>query len=67
VNAFSGGGQSQVYTVAADTASHESFVVIADGKVEAWADIGNDGEAGNDKMISTGGFHKEAVYDLSSY
>ncbi|MEN8202642.1 MAG: hypothetical protein ABFS28_08610 [Bacteroidota bacterium] len=65
VNAFSGGGQSQVYTVAADTASHESLVVIASGKIEAWADIGSDGEANNDKLISTGGFHEEAVYHLS--
>jgi len=64
VNAFSGGGQSQVYTVAADTASHESFVVIADGKIEAWVDIGDDGEPGNDKLISEGGFHQEAVYQL---
>ena len=62
--AFSGGGQSQVYEVAADTASHESFVVIAEGKIEAWADIGDDGEPGNDKLISEAGFHEEAVYQL---
>ena len=66
VNAFSGGGQSQVYTVAADTASHDSLVVIASGEIEAWADIGSDGEAGNDKLLSTGGFHEEVVYYLSS-
>lgn len=65
VHAFSGGGQSQVYTVAADTASHESLVVIATGTIEAWADIGSDGEAGNDKLLSKGGFHEEAVYYLS--
>lgn len=63
--AFSGGGQSQVYTVAADTASHESFVVIAEGKIEAWADIGDDGEPGNDKLISEAGFHEEAVYQIA--
>lgn len=66
VNAFSGGGQSQVYTVAADTASHESLVVIASGRIEAWADVGSDGEAGNDKLLSEGGFHEEAVYFLTS-
>jgi hypothetical protein len=63
--AFSGGGQSRVFTVEADTASHESLVVIASGKIEAWADVGNDGEAGNDKLLSDGGFHEEAVYYLS--
>jgi len=62
VNTFSKGGLSQVYTVAADTASHETLVVIADGTIEAWADIGNDGESGNDKLISSGGFHQEAVF-----
>jgi len=65
VNAFSGGGQSQVYEVTADTASHERFVVIADGRIEAWADIGDDGEPGNDKLISEAGFHQEAEYFLN--
>lgn len=65
VNAFSGGGLSQVYSVAADTASHQSLVVIADGIIEAYADIGDDGDPSNDKLISEGGFHQEAVYQLS--
>ena len=65
VNAFSGGGLSQVYTVAADTASHQKLIVIADGVIEAYADIENDGDPSNDKLISQGGFHQEAVYVLS--
>ncbi len=65
VNAFSGGGLSQVYTVAADTASHQKLIVIADGVIEAYADTGNDGDPSNDKLISQGGFHQEAVYVLS--
>ena len=65
VNAFSGGGLSQVYTVAADTASHQKLIVIADGVIEAYADTENDGDPSNDKLISQGGFHKEAVYVLS--
>lgn len=64
VNTFSQGGLSQVYTVAADTAFHETLVVIADGTIKAWADIGNDGEPGNDKLISSGGFHEEAIFYL---
>ena len=65
VNAFSGGGLSQVYTVTADTASHQKLVVIADGVIEAYADIESDGDPSNDKLISEGGFHEEAVYTLS--
>ena len=65
VNAFSEGGLSQVYTVTADTASHQKLVVIADGVIEAYADIEDDGDPSNDKLISEGGFHKEAVYILS--
>jgi len=65
VNAFSGGGLSQVYTVAADTASHQKLIVIADGVIEAYADTENDGDPSNDKLISQGGFHQEAVYVLS--
>ena len=65
VNTFSGGGLSQVYTVTADTTSHEKLVVIADGVIEAYADIESDGDPSNDKLISSGGFHSEAVYKLS--
>ena len=67
IEAFSGGGHSQVYNVAADTASHESFVVVASGIIEAFADIGDDGDTSNDKMISSGGFHEEAIYNLSDF
>ncbi|RLD53236.1 MAG: hypothetical protein DRI97_13710, partial [Bacteroidetes bacterium] len=56
---------SQVYTVTADTASHQKLVVIAEGVIEAYADIEDDGDPSNDKLISAGGFHKEAVYILS--
>jgi hypothetical protein len=65
INAFSGGGLSQVYKVSADTASHHKLVVIAEGVIEAWADTENDGNPSNDKLISEGGFHQEAVYTLS--
>ncbi len=65
VNAFSGGGLSQVYHVEADTASHEKLVVIAEGEIEAYADIENDGDPSNDKLISSAGFHQEAVYTIS--
>ncbi len=65
VNAFSGGGLSQVYHVEADTASHEKLVVIAEGEIEAYADIENDGDPSNDKLISSAGFHQETVYTIS--
>ena len=62
---FSGGGLSQVFKVDADTASHTKLIVIAEGVIEAYADIENDGDPSNDKLISQGGFHQEAVYILS--
>ena len=65
VYAFGGGGLTQVYTVSANTASHEKLVVIAEGIIQAFADIENDGDPSNDKLISEGGFHQETVYILS--
>ena len=67
VNAFSGQGLSQVYTVTADTASHQRFVVIASGTINAYADIGNDDDSSNDKLISSGDFHQEATYLVSDF
>ena len=67
VSDFSGGGLSQVYTVAADTASHETFVIIASGTINAYANIGNDKDSSNDKLISTGGFYEESVIYLPDY
>jgi hypothetical protein len=64
-NAFSGGGLSQVYTVSADTLSQERFIVVASGKIDAYADIGNDGDSENDKLISTGDFYQEAQFRVS--
>lgn len=60
--AFSGGGLSQVYTVSADTLSHDRFVVIASGTINAYADIGNDSDPSNDKLISSGDFYKEEQF-----
>ncbi len=65
VNAFSGGGLSQVYTVTADTASHDRFVVIASGSIDVYADIGKDDDPSNDKLISSGDFHEEAQFIIS--
>jgi hypothetical protein len=65
VNAFSGDGLSQVYTVSADTATHERFVVSARGRIQAFADIGNDGDPSNDKLIASGDFYQEAQYIVS--
>ena len=62
VNAFTGGGLSQVYTVTADTVSHDRFVVVASGTINAYADIGNDSDPSNDKLISSGDFYKEAQF-----
>ena len=59
VHAFTGGGLSQVYTVSADTASHDRFVVIASGIINAYADIGDDDDQANDKILTTGGFYTE--------
>lgn len=67
VNAFSGGGLAKVYTVTADTVSRTSFVVIASGTVNAYADIGNDGDGSNDILISSGDFHAEATYLVSDF
>lgn len=65
VNTFSGGGLSQVYTVSADTIERERFVVIASGTVDAYADIGNDADDSNDKLISTGDFYQEQQFIIS--
>ncbi|HER08173.1 MAG TPA: hypothetical protein ENO20_04615 [Bacteroides sp.] len=59
VNAFTGGGLSQVYTVSADTTSHKRFVVIASGTINAYADIGDDDDPANDRLLTTGGFYSE--------
>jgi hypothetical protein len=64
-NAFSGGGLTQVYTVTADTATHERFIVIAFGTIKAYADIANDGEVSNDPLLASGDFYQEAQYIVS--
>lgn len=61
VNAFSGGGLSQFYTVSADTTAHDRFIVIAEGSIDAITDIGNDEDTSNDKIVATGEFHNEAT------
>ena len=63
--ALSGDGLSQVYTVRADTTSHVRFVVTARGRIQAFADIGNDGDDSNDKLIAVGDFYQEAQYLIS--
>jgi hypothetical protein len=65
VNAFSGGGLSQAYSVTADTTNRRRFIVIASGTVNAYADIGNDGKSDNDKLISTGDFYREDQFIVS--
>jgi len=67
-NALSGEGLSQVYTVTAGTDSiQQRFVVIASGTIIAYADIGNDDDYSNDKIISAGDFHQEATYLVSDF
>jgi len=65
VNAFSGGGLSQVYTVSADTVKHERFIVIASGNIKVYSDVGNDGETSNNNLISEGDFYKESQFIIS--
>ncbi len=65
VNTFSGGGLSQTHTVSADTSGRDRFIVIASGSINAFADIGNDGDDSNDKLISSGDFYREAQYLVS--
>lgn len=65
VCAFSGGGLSQVYTVTADTTSHRRFIVIASGTINAYADIDNDNDKSNDKLISSGDFYQESQFIIS--
>ena len=67
VNALTGGGLSQVYTVTADTTSHKRFIVIAAGSINVYADIGNDGDTSNDKIISSGDFYQEEQYIVSDF
>jgi len=62
VNAFSGGGLSQAYTVSADTTNRPRFIVVASGTINAYADIENDGNPDNDKLISTGDFYSEEQF-----
>jgi len=66
-NAFSGGGLSQVYTVTADTVTHERFIVIASGTINAYADIENDADPSNDKLISSGDFFAEKQFILAEF
>ena len=65
VIAFSGGGLSQKYTVSANTTDHERFIVIASGSIKAYADIGNDGDTSNDKLISEGAFYQETQFIIA--
>lgn len=65
VLAFSGGGLSQYYTVSADTTGHERFIIITEGSVRAFTDIGNDGDTANDKVVAEGEFHQEAEIVLA--
>jgi len=65
VTAFSGGGLSQVYTVTADTASHVRYIVVASGTINAYADIDNDGDDSNDKLVSSGDFYQEAEFVIA--
>jgi len=65
VSAFSGGGLSQTYTVSADTTGHDRFIVIASGSIKAYADIGNDNDSSNDKLISEGDFYQESQFIVS--
>ncbi len=67
VNSFNGGGLSQVYTVTADTASHDRFIVVASGTINAYADIGNDDDPSNDKLISSGDFYEEAQFIVADF
>jgi hypothetical protein len=55
-------GLAQTYTVSADTAFRERFIVIASGSVSAYADVGDDGSTGNDKLLSQGDFYQEAQF-----
>jgi hypothetical protein len=68
-NALSGQGLSQVYTVTAgaDSTQQQRFVVIASGTIIGYADIGNDDDSSNDKIISAGDFHQEATYLVSDF
>lgn len=65
ISAFSGGGLSQVYSVSADTAGHERFIVIISGSIKAYSDIGNDGNSSNNKLISEGDFYQETQFIVS--
>jgi len=62
---FTGGGLAQVYSVIADTVSHERFIVVASGTIDAFADIGNDEDSSNDRLISSGDFYQEAQFVIS--
>ena len=68
-NSISGQGLSQVNTVTAgtDSTQQQRFVVIASGAIIAYADIGNDDDSSNDKIISAGDFHQEATYLVSDF
>lgn len=66
ISAFSGDGLSQVYNVSADTMGHDRFIVIASGSIKAYADIGNDDDSSNDKLISEGDFYQETQFIVSN-
>ena len=55
-------GLAQTYTVSADTAFRDRFIVIASGSVSAYADVGDDGYTSNDKLLSQGDFYQEAQF-----
>ncbi len=64
-NSFRGGGLSQFYSVRADTVSHERFIVVVKGTISVYADISNDGDISNDKLLAEGDFYQEAQYIIS--
>jgi len=65
INNFGGGGLAQVYTVSADTTGRDRFIIIASGSIEAYADIENDGDTSNDKLLISGDFYQEAQFLVS--
>ncbi len=63
-SSLSGDGLSQAVTIANDTTGFDGFIIIVSGVISCRADIGSDGEAGNDLPVSSAEFNDILIIDL---
>lgn len=63
-SSITGSGLTNAVTILADTSGYDGFVIITEGSITCTGDIGADGNAGNDILISTAEFYEVFPVDL---